>query len=254
MKHLLDNVIWHALSGAQLQYSCGSGDARRYAEGFSPIAAFADPESPRFDGLADHCRPGEQFYCAGWSGPAPAGWQVDADTTMYRMVWEAAMPDRDFAADAIRLGPSHAQQALDLARLTHPGPFGPRTIELGEYFGYFDGPTLVAMAGERMQAGALREISGVCTHPGFRGRGFARRLMLKLVRRQMQRGETPFLHVMRDNDEARRLYERMGFRIYLECAVRVVARKGRAVAEPSLPQARAAASAPPDSSPGRIRR
>jgi predicted GNAT family acetyltransferase len=38
----------------------------------------------------------------------------------------------------------------------------------------------------------------------------------------MQRGETPFLHVMRDNTSARRLYERMGFRNYLESPVRVI--------------------------------
>jgi predicted GNAT family acetyltransferase len=78
------------------------------------------------------------------------------------------------------------------------------------------------MAGERMCAGALREISGVCTHPDFQGRGFARRLMTKLIRRQMRRGEVPFLHVMRSNAAAHGLYERMGFRDYRESVVRVV--------------------------------
>jgi predicted GNAT family acetyltransferase len=78
------------------------------------------------------------------------------------------------------------------------------------------------MAGERMHAGTLREISGVCTHPDFQGRGLALQLMLLLIRRQMQRGETPFLHVMRDNVNARRLYRRMGFSDYREVVVRVV--------------------------------
>ena len=78
------------------------------------------------------------------------------------------------------------------------------------------------MAGERMQAGTLREVSGVCTHPDFQGKGWARRLMLQLIRRQLQRGETPFLHVMRDNVAAHRLYERMGFRDDAETVVRVV--------------------------------
>jgi predicted GNAT family acetyltransferase len=41
----------------------------------------------------------------------------------------------------------------------------------------------------------------------------------------MQRGETPFLHVMRDNASARRLYERMGFENYQETVVRVVSRR-----------------------------
>jgi len=80
------------------------------------------------------------------------------------------------------------------------------------------------MAGERMAAPGLREISGVCTHPDHQGRGFARRLMLKLIRRQLERGETPFLHVMRANEAAHRLYLRMGFRDYRETVVRVLAR------------------------------
>jgi predicted GNAT family acetyltransferase len=106
--------------------------------------------------------------------------------------------------------------------LTKPGPFGPRTLELGDYFGLFDGERLIAMAGERMAAGTLREISGVCTHPEHQGRGLARRLMLKLLRRQVQRGETPFLHVMRANEGAHALYQRMGFVDHRETTVRVV--------------------------------
>jgi predicted GNAT family acetyltransferase len=122
------------------------------------------------------------------------------------------------------LGAEHAAQALQLAELTRPGPFGLRTIELGEYFGYFEDKRLIAMAGERMHADSLREISGVCTHPDYQGRGLARRLMLKLIRREMLRNETPFLHVMSENVGAWQLYERMGFRKYREVVVRVVSR------------------------------
>ena len=222
MKHLLDNITWHTLAGPHAAYATGTDEARRYAPGFSPIVGFANIERPTFDALAPYCQPGEHFYCDGWSGVAPAGWRIDAESTMFKMVWEAAMPAADEAPEALRLGPEHALQALELATLTRPGPFGPRTIELGEYFGCFEGQRLVAMAGERMYAGALREISGVCTHPDFQGRGCARRLMAKLVRRQMQRDETPFLHVMRDNSGAHRLYERMGFRDYRESVVRVL--------------------------------
>jgi predicted GNAT family acetyltransferase len=114
---------------------------------------------------------------------------------------------------------------LALAELTRPGPFGPRTLELGDYVGVFDGDNnLIAMAGERMAAGALREISGVCTHPEHQGRGLARRLMLELVRREMQRGQRPFLHVMRANQSAHGLYRRMGFVDHRETVVRVVSR------------------------------
>jgi GNAT superfamily N-acetyltransferase len=224
MLQLLDNIAWHTLTGAQARFAAGSGGARRYARGFSPIIGFMEPGRPDFAALAPHCDEGEHFYCDGWSGAVPAGWQVEAETTMFKMVWQGAPPPPP-AQPALPLQAAHAQQALELATLTRPGPFGPRTTELGDYLGVFDDGRLVAMAGERMHAATLREISGVCTHPQQQGRGLARRLMLELVRRQLQRGETPFLHVMRDNVGAHSLYQRMGFSDHCESVVRVVARK-----------------------------
>lgn len=224
MLALLDNVTWHALSGPHARYAAGEGGARRYAAGFSPILGFADPNAPDFGALRTYCDPGEHFYTERWAGAGPPGWSIEAESTMFKMVWDAPGPDVDEAPDAVGLGPEHAGQALALATLTRPGPFGPRTIELGDYFGIFEGARLVAMAGERMHAGTLREISGVCTHPDHQGRGLARRLVRKLVQRQLRRGETPFLHVMRDNAGARRLYRDMGFRDHSETVVRVVAR------------------------------
>ena len=223
MKHLLDNITWHTLSGPHAKFAAGSGAARRYAVGFSPILGFEEPLQPDFDAISACSEPGEQFYTDGWSGPVPAGWRMEAEKTMFKMVWEGPLPDHDPAPDAVPLRLEHAAQAVALATLTRPGPFGPRTIELGEYFGYFEGERLVAMAGERMCAANLHEISGVCTHPDQQGRGHARRLMLKLVFRQMGRGKTPFLHVMSDNAGARALYERMGFCNYKESVVRVIA-------------------------------
>jgi ribosomal protein S18 acetylase RimI-like enzyme len=223
MLRLLDNIVWHALTGVQAKFAAGAGGARRYARGFSPIVGFADPERPDFAALAPHCDDGEHFYCDGWSGAAPAGWQVEAETTMFKMVWQGGLPPPT-EEPALPLQAAHACQAFELAALTRPGPFGPRTIELGDYLGVFDGERLVAMAGERMHAARLREISGVCTHPDLQGRGLARRLMLELVRRQLQRGETPFLHVMRDNVAAHALYRRMGFADHCESVVRVIAR------------------------------
>lgn len=205
-----------------MKYSVGTHDVRRYAAGFSPIVGFANVERPNLGGLAPFCKPGEHFYCQGWPGGVSSRWNLDTESTMFKMVWEAPMPSTDEAPEAVPLGPQHASQAFELATLTRPGPFGLRTIELGDYFGFFESDRLIAMAGERFCAGPFHEISGVCTHPDFQGRGLARQLMTKLIRRQMQRNETPFLHVMHDNTNARRLYERMGFRNYHEIAVRVI--------------------------------
>lgn len=224
MTQLLDNIVWHALTGPHVRFAVGRGGARRYAAGFSPILGFADQANPDFAALRDHCEPRVHFYTDGWSGPAPEGWRIEMESTMFKMVWHGELPERDEAPDAVSLGPEHAEQALELATLTNPGPFGLRTIELGEYFGYFDGPRLIAMAGERFAAATWREVSGVCTHPDYQGRGCARRLMMKLVRRELLRGQIPFLHVLRDNTTARVLYAKLGFREYCESVVRVVSR------------------------------
>ena len=225
MASVLDNVVWNSLSGSHARFAAGAGGARRYAKGFSPIVGFADSHQPDFAALEPFCEAGEHFYCSGWSGAAPKGWQIEADTTMCLMVCTPGTSSSSMARDereAVRLRAEHAQQALDLAALTRPGPFGLRTIELGDYFGYFEGARLVAMAGERMQAGTFREISGVCTHPDYQGRGMARALMSKLLDLQRARDETTFLHVMSANASARKLYESLGFTNYLEPVVRIV--------------------------------
>ena len=224
MTALLDNIFWHALTGPQARFAAGTGGVRRYAAGFSPIVAFERPGQPDFDALAACCAAGESLYCAGWSGAAPAGWRLDADTKMLQMVWDAPAPDVGPLPALRPLAAVDVAQMLELTALTHPGPFGPRTIELGDYLGCFDGERLIAMAGERSQAGRWHEISGVCTHPDAQGRGLAAGLMNRLVRRQLAAGETPFLHVMSANAGAVRLYRRMGFRDRLETPVRVLTR------------------------------
>jgi ribosomal protein S18 acetylase RimI-like enzyme len=224
---LLDNIVWNSLSGPHADFSAGGSVARRYAKGFSPIVGFADAEHPDFSALDACCDAGEHFYVARWSGTAPLGWQVDADTSVHQMVWDAGLPAADDTLAAIRLEAKDIPQMEELVAIKPPGPFAARTIELGEYYGVFDGgdgDRLVAMAGERMHAGVLREVSGVCTHPDFQGRGYARRLMLKLIRIEMLRAQTPFLHVMHDNVHARGIYERMGFRDHQQMALRVVSR------------------------------
>jgi predicted GNAT family acetyltransferase len=65
------------------------------------------------------------------------------------------------------------------------------------------------MAGERMRLPDATEISAVCTHPDFQGRGYGRTLMTAMLSRILAQGRRPFLHVKTDNT-AKRLYERLG--------------------------------------------
>jgi predicted GNAT family acetyltransferase len=123
--------------------------------------------------------------------------------------------------ELIELGARDSPEMLELATLTKPGPFGPRTRELGYYVGIRDEGKLVAMAGERLKVPGYTEVSAVCTHPEHTGKGYARMLMLDVMRRIRKHGETPFLHVRQDNTRAVELYERLGFktRVILHYAI-----------------------------------
>jgi ribosomal protein S18 acetylase RimI-like enzyme len=225
MQEKLKRIFWDTFTGPHAGFATGTGTVRRYAPGFSPIAAFANREVPDFAALNDFCAVGEQLYFADLGCAVPPDWQVEVETSLLQMLWEAPMPEQDEAPEAVLLGPEHVAQVMALATATRPGPFGPRTIELGDYFGLFDGDQLIAMAGERCYTGPIREMSGVCTHPGYRGQGLATRLMRKLLRRQMLRQERTFLNVAIHNEGARRQYERMGFSYQTEIALCVASRR-----------------------------
>ena len=113
---------------------------------------------------------------------------------------------------------------LELAALTKPGPFSRRGGELGEFWGVKIDGRLAAMAGTRMVLPGYTELSGVCTHPDFQGRGLGRRLVDVRRRRFIARGETPFLHAFDTNQRAIGLYESIGFRIRTKLNVSMVRR------------------------------
>jgi predicted GNAT family acetyltransferase len=110
-----------------------------------------------------------------------------------------------------RLTQSDVPEMLALTKLTKPGPFGPRTHEMGDYFGIRNSEALAAMAGERLRIPGYTEISAVCTHPDHTGYGYASALMSMLMERICGRGELPFLHVRPENTRAVQVYERLGF-------------------------------------------
>ncbi|EFL36947.1 LOW QUALITY PROTEIN: acetyltransferase, partial [Streptomyces viridochromogenes DSM 40736] len=93
-----------------------------------------------------------------------------------------------------------------------PGPFWPRTHELGTYLGIRHNGTLVAMAGERLRPPGWTEVSAVCTAPEARGQGHAAHLITAVATRVLARNERPFLHVAEANTGGIALYERLGFK------------------------------------------
>ena len=124
----------------------------------------------------------------------------------------------------VELGDTDAVEMLALAQLTEPGPFLARTHTMGRFIGARIGGRLAAMAGERMRFPGFTEVSGVCTHPDFRGQGLARRLSSVIASTIQQRGEQPFLHAWTSNRAAITLYESLGFEVRTAVQVAVLNR------------------------------
>ena len=222
----LDNIVWAALTGTHETLSAGNATTRRYDRGYTPLFGSADPQRHDFAGLAVHWAPGELLACSGWTGPIPDEIHLEHEFEANLMVWTGIVPAPDPELAPVRLGIEHFPQMSALVEMTRPGPFAERTVLMGEFHGVFDGDKLIAMAGERLCAHPWREVSGICTDPAYQGRGLARRMTAFAVRRQMLRGERPFLHVMRSNEAARGLYLKMGFVVAREVVIRALVKMG----------------------------
>ncbi|SOD90058.1 GNAT family N-acetyltransferase [Streptomyces sp. Ag109_G2-15] len=215
--HVLDNPARASLTGPHAHFAERHGRVLRYPLDVSPWLALSDePDADDWADLAALAGPGTEVPLAGYSGEVPDGWEVTFRVEGVQFVDDglAAAPD----AEAVRLGPADVPEMLDLVARTEPGPFLPRTIELGTYLGIRREGALIAMAGERLHPPGWTEISAVCTDPAFRGEGLATRLILAVAHGIRERGETPFLHTSARNTNAIRLYESLGFRLRRQTA------------------------------------
>jgi predicted GNAT family acetyltransferase len=215
--HPLDNVIWQALTTRQVELGEGKNSARRFLPEVSLLGAFAAPTTQQYDSLAALLKDGERVGLFLDDSPsAVKGWTVVSSVPLLEMVRENSNADSVVNGPPHpinRLGAGDVPEMISLTELTKPGPFGPRTHEMGEYWGIRDASgRLIAMAGERLKVPGYTEISAVCTHPDHLGRGYARALMSLLIAGIADRNETSFLHVREQNTRAIKLYESLGFR------------------------------------------
>ncbi|GAB3893673.1 GNAT family N-acetyltransferase [Microbispora bryophytorum] len=209
---LLDNPVWASLTGPHARFAERHGSALRYPDDVSPFFALPDDPGPAdWSDLAALAGPGATVPVTGEVAAAPDGWEVVAHGGGVQLVGDDVVPARD--DEAVRLQASDVPEMLDLVARAQPGPFRPRTIEMGVYLGIRRRGALVAMAGERLHPPGWTEISAVCTDPAFRRRGLASRLVLAVAAGIRARGETPFLHAAANNTTAIRVYETLGFHL-----------------------------------------
>jgi len=205
----LENPIWAALNSAQLNFNIPTGAACRYPAAVAPFIAV--DEAGVALSAADLEGVGEGYYFLGAMPELPQGWSLQPLSGVLQMVYEGeplAAPD----AGAIRVLAADDPAMVELTNIAFPGYFRPRTGEMGRYAGiHDDGGRLVALSGERMDLGHMREVSAVCTHPDFTGRGYARKLVEFIMHGMQQQGVRPMLHVGAANARAQALYRSMGY-------------------------------------------
>jgi ribosomal protein S18 acetylase RimI-like enzyme len=212
MKHILDNPAWNALITSNKAFSEGNDTAKYFPKEVSPFVATAEISVENFN-LLNNTIPFESYFIfiAPHDIVIPEQWTIVQYLKCLQMVFEGDLPAGILEDGLVQLTEQHVPQMLELTQLTNPGPFINRTIEFGHYQGIFDGDKLVAMAGQRLNPAPYAEISAVCTHPDYLGRGYAGKLLMNQVKRIKAASEIPFLHVKAENERAIKVYEKLGF-------------------------------------------
>lgn len=217
----LDRPVWDALAGRRAAFALGDGSARRFVPEVGALAGARDDSPESLAALAALVpATGTLLLLQAPAIVVPPGLVTVTAADGVQMIAERAIAAPSDPRIE-RLGAADAPAMLALAQLTKPGPFGPRTHELGEFWGVRADGQLVAMAGERLAHVGFTEISGVCTHPDARGRGLARLLSAWMAARIAARGDTPYLHAYASNTAAVELYRSLGFAV--RCAMHVMA-------------------------------
>ena len=224
ISHPLDRPAWSALTCRQSDLAIVHGDARRFDPDFGLFAATADASPESLAALGELVRAhGDVGLVERFDPPPVPGTGVVSSALCWQMVAEDLAEPAPVTFAIEPLTQADAPDMLALATLTKPGPFFSRTHELGDFVGVKVDGRLAAMAGERLRPDGFTEVSGVCAHPDFRGRGYAARLMLHVAGAIRARGETPFLHSYADNAGAIGLYQALGFRFRCEQVLTVLA-------------------------------
>jgi predicted GNAT family acetyltransferase len=220
----LDRPVWASL--AHCPHLAEGGDlAKRFRRDVNVFASAVDDSLSSLAALHGLVLEGESVYvlqvleiCI------PEGLTASRTGSGVQMVATRAVEPQGGDGGVVELGDADAPEMLALAQLTEPGPFLRRTHAMGRFIGIRVDGRLVAMAGERMRFAGFTEVSGVCTHPDFRGQGLAGRLSSVIARAIQQRGEQPFLHAWTSNRAAITLYESLGFEFRTAVNVAVLKR------------------------------
>lgn len=214
MEDVLYNPVYNALLSGDAKLCLGPGKVKHFDEEVSPFAGFHQDYDKGFDDLYNLLPAGRNIlHATPQFIKEPEGWQVLAEINGLQFVFDEEKDPGNHSIKPVLLNNKNIEEMMQLAKLTKPGPFGPRTIEFGHYYGIFENGQLAAMTGQRLHVADYTEISAVCTHPSHLGKGYAASLILYQLSLIATQGQKAFLHVREDNSRAIVLYERLGFKV-----------------------------------------
>ena len=214
---VLDNPIWEALRSRHRDLALARGEVARYPAQVAPFLGVPREGLDVSDALAALIEPGETTLVLDRMPRVPPGFEAKKLAMLAQMVCTQPV-ERVDGPEIVELDESHRQDVLALTALVYPHYFRPYTMRLGRYFGIYQEGRLAAIIGERMGMDGWQEISAVCTHPDFLGRGYARQLLAMLGNDNLARGRTPVLHVAHENSRAKELYLRCGYTLRRDIA------------------------------------
>ncbi|WGM46223.1 hypothetical protein KOAAANKH_01091 [Brevundimonas sp. NIBR10] len=222
LDHPLDRAVWNGLTSRLAGFATSDSGPRavRIDPEVGVFLSGADAEPETLAVMADLARrhPGAGMVEKA-DGPMAgidlAGVEVVSRVPLVQMVASALTPGGpDIAFET--LTETDAPEMLALATLTRPGPFRSATRRLGPFIGVKQGGRLVAMAGRRLRVDGFTELSGVCTHPDWRGRGYAAGLSRVVAGEILATGEGVFLHAFAEHHATIAFYRSLGFEVRAE--------------------------------------
>lgn len=208
----LDNPVWHSLRGRLSAFAAPYSTTAviHFDREVSMFSAVDRIDEGIWQCIAENV--GLQGHCGLFRDivpTPPVGWEEQFRGPCFQMLARDLRASSDL--ELRQLGTDDVPDMLALAKLTEPGPFLPRTFELGRYVGLRREGRLVAMAGERFRLPGFVEVSAVCTHPEIRREGLGGELTLNVAHAIRAGGDEAFLHVLESNENAIRLYLKLGF-------------------------------------------
>jgi ribosomal protein S18 acetylase RimI-like enzyme len=209
----LDNPIWSSLTSVFARFAEGSGKARRFPPNITSLAAVEEETKEAFADLANTLPAGDRCgLFLNHKHEVPEKFELFFANGLLQMECKNLLvgPSMKF----LELKESDVPEMIQLVKMTEPGPFGARTIEMENYIGMRnDKGELIAMTGQRCQSDSFIEISAVCVHPDYRGKGLAKALVYEVCQRILAVKKTPCLHVLPTNESAIKSYRSLGFEV-----------------------------------------